>query len=145
MGRYRGAYSIGGKRDERNQSRNGGNMLKRVLIRGVVESMIGCTSKCSPDQLLQSTLFCPLFPCFSMDSLVVNFIPMQTNSLYLPPPSNQWRVVSLLTYFKIVTIFGTPDSTCSLVHSSASPAIWMVNCCRKHILLHCYTVISALH
>jgi hypothetical protein len=120
-------------------------MLKRVLMSGVIESMIGRTSKCSPDQLLQTTLFCPLLPCFSMDCLAVNCIPMQTNSLYLPLPSNQWRIASLPTYFKIVTIFGTPDSTCSLVHSSASPAIWMVYCCREHILLHYYTVISALH
>jgi hypothetical protein len=64
-------------------------MLKRVLMSGVIESMIRCASKCPSDQLLQSTLFCPLLPCFSMDSLAVNFIPMQTISLYLPLPSNQ--------------------------------------------------------
>ena len=49
-------------------------MLQRVLMSGLIESMIGRTLKCSPDQLLQSALFSPLLPSFSMDSLAVNFI-----------------------------------------------------------------------
>ena len=120
-------------------------MLKRVLMSGVIEAMIGRASKCAPDQLLQSTLFCPLLPCFSMDSLAVNFSPMQTISLYLPLPSDQWRVVSMSSYFCVIAFFGTLGSTCSLEHRSASPVIQMVYCYREHILLHYYTVISALH
>jgi hypothetical protein len=80
-----------------------------------------------------------------MDSLAVNFIPMQTISLYLPLPSNQWRVVSMLSYFRVIAFLGTLGSTCSLVHSSASPIIWTVSSSREPHITPYYALFSMLH
>jgi hypothetical protein len=40
---------------------------------------------------------------------------MKNTLFYQPLLSIQQRVVSLPRYFKIITIFGTPGSTCSMV------------------------------
>jgi hypothetical protein len=60
---------------------------------------------------------------------------MELTYVFLALLSDQWRVVLLLGYLQVIAFLGTLGSTYSLVHGTASPAIWIHYSSREPILL----------
>jgi hypothetical protein len=77
-----------------------------------------------PNHTIHNTFLSTLLPLLDGFTLVF-LLYMEFTVLYLFLLSIQWRVALLSRYVKIISFFGTLGSTCSLVHTSASTAIWI--------------------
>ena len=101
---------------------------------------INCTLARSLHWTIHSTLppFLDRFPSILLHS-------MESTYLYLLLLSDYEHTVSFLSYSWIITFFGTLGSRCSLVHATASVAIWTISSTKELYFPLYHALISIVH